>query len=1191
MNNELITVSSRLMQNYHVGHPVAAGTQIATFKNRAGQVEVLSIGEDFNLYNVYPDTSSDTAWSIMKVELPEGVQATEVAAGYFGEAKGPGAIVQTEKNNQDPNYLPIPVVALFREGGPGTPFTVMKIAKGESIIDNYPPPPAGTLTLRSHQLISDHTMLAYTFTSPIAPTNRLSYQVTLKVEQGKVTGARASYYSIFFVAKDWTVMDYRYAQGKYPPILPVSVYTSDQAKAVEFLPLVTNDGGIFSKVGESECLKVSPTGLENIVFAVRADDKSIVYMRSEDKNIGVNLKVSGNTQVKEIAGTTNFIGRPQVFAIGEDGYLYQAENTGKDEKKWSGFNLIQNLFTFTTLSVTKSGDGVPIVFATSTEDKLYRIYQDPKTTKWFTTEIQYEEKIKEERKIREFNSFSTEVTVFDKKGLLRPGAKVKIWSSSNQNLIINGKGHIMRTNVPVEVKANGAGIVTLISKTYDISTSLLHVSTEYMDDDKGVGIQANGYLSDEFATVTDVDLLEAQGANGPLLKGKFRDPSAVKSMAEALNSSMDSITATAKVYGKKNHGNYSRVVSGAHCHHANAEAFGQPQLIRFGAMAPPSWELSFNEDGLPVYTRHTSKSARALITQSNELHPDIELFLGGSVDWGGLWQMIKNGVCKLVSIVVDPIIDAISTAVHVLIDGVKYVWNGIVTLVEQVFQSVAAFFHRVEVFFDDLLHWLGTIFNWESILRTKDAAVHTINEMLKFMEESTLLIKKRYIDDNINTFGEQLQKIIEDYQETLLPGETIGEIGSKGTANPDTQIENKVESNLIANGYINNHKNADHNFMPVISGLENVIASANALSESFSSSDSFENAKHYFDQIKDKPDQFLQLAMTSLLELMKGIALWALKKIQGFLDDIFDAIASIIHSIREFINNPFYIPLVSEIYEFVTGEQNLPFRYIDLIAIMVAAPGTIVYTIAKKEPPFTDTQALNSFKAYFTAEMLQQKSGLIPPGKKFTRELAEPPSNVASVFNCLSGINYLLLMLFKPVVDTAAIMEEATELGELDPIALRGLSIAECTLNILGLVFSFPWAVEPETGDPQCPEPSDPKSAEFQAQIWTLELAGDGLMDFFFVLVKPEGKVESIFTSIWGAIQLGLYCKLTVDDPERGPNIAKTIPNLLAIGRPITARISGHGADVPVLVAGIAIMGIVDFASNLTMSIYSFKQM
>jgi hypothetical protein len=62
--DEQLLVTSKLMQHYRVFSPISAGKSIQAITDGAGNVQLISLGNDGGLYNLWPDPSSDTGWQI-----------------------------------------------------------------------------------------------------------------------------------------------------------------------------------------------------------------------------------------------------------------------------------------------------------------------------------------------------------------------------------------------------------------------------------------------------------------------------------------------------------------------------------------------------------------------------------------------------------------------------------------------------------------------------------------------------------------------------------------------------------------------------------------------------------------------------------------------------------------------------------------------------------------------------------------------------------------------------------------------------------------------------------------------------------------------------------------------------------------------------------------------------------------------
>ncbi|MFA9378836.1 MAG: hypothetical protein ACERKZ_19130 [Lachnotalea sp.] len=119
---------------------------------------------------------------------------------------------------------------------------------------------------------------------------------------------------------------------------------------------------------------------------------------------------------------------------------------------------------------------------------------------------------------------------------------------------------------------------------------------------------------------------------------------------------------------------------------------------------------------------------------------DGELFLRKN----GLFKKIKSKVSAVMKAAAKKIIEVTKTvivkvknAVHHVIqfvkDGVAYFIEEIVKLASQVADAITIIFIRIEVFFQDLMEFIGYILNWSDI---KDAS-HYIGELYNEMRKTT----------------------------------------------------------------------------------------------------------------------------------------------------------------------------------------------------------------------------------------------------------------------------------------------------------------------------------------------------------------------------------------------------------------------------------------------------------------------
>ena len=156
-----------------------------------------------------------------------------------------------------------------------------------------------------------------------------------------------------------------------------------------------------------------------------------------------------------------------------------------------------------------------------------------------------------------------------------------------------------------------------------------------------------------------------------------------------------------------------------------------PPPTRPPGQAPStSWRFDF-APGAPAFTV-LGPAERAAVAAEHATLPRLELFLGFNLSWGDVFDAITSGVASLVSAVADVVGSVVDAALTLVIDGVKYVYNAVVNAVEQALDLIEEMFKTVVDSFDQLYRWIGFIFNWGDIQRSKDAIKYLANQSIDY---------------------------------------------------------------------------------------------------------------------------------------------------------------------------------------------------------------------------------------------------------------------------------------------------------------------------------------------------------------------------------------------------------------------------------------------------------------------------
>ncbi len=146
------------------------------------------------------------------------------------------------------------------------------------------------------------------------------------------------------------------------------------------------------------------------------------------------------------------------------------------------------------------------------------------------------------------------------------------------------------------------------------------------------------------------------------------------------------------------------------------------------------------------------------------------------------------------------------------------------------------------------------------------------------------------------------------------------------------------------------------------------------------------------------------MMISGVLSLVEGVALTLIKAVQTVVDLLFEILIAIIRLVRKALNAAWNIPFVSDLYKRVTGSE---LTAIDLVAMIVAIPGTVFHKLVIGAAPFPTEQDVEAFKGQFTGPALLSAMGITPPGSAAVEAVAFPQPLVQTM-NALNAANIFI---------------------------------------------------------------------------------------------------------------------------------------------------------------------------------------
>ncbi len=556
--------------------------------------------------------------------------------------------------------------------------------------------------------------------------------------------------------------------------------------------------------------------------------------------------------------------------------------------------------------------------------------------------------------VEEFFAYSTDVTVKDRTGAPLKNIGLKITSSSPTQIIVNNRTYIINKDKAADVQTDTLGMLNIIQPAETLGAAALQIEVPEHQLNTPLALrQWDANVLPKLKTMTTAAALCNERVNGAyLLPDEYRNnPKKAEELAAHLTSCVNlledpgrAIAAGRGVAQAQYHAGFGAVPPGsaARLSAINFSADSSPAEINFPAAEAP--HLPHNE------SLHTSTSERPWDSSLKD-------FLIATAEEGiKFLQMKFHHDDKFIKLLVKSVIA-----------GVEVVAEFIIKELNDLLDTVAAIFSTAGVVLETAQQWLGYIFDWEDILRTKNALVHAMDQVLIFSERSVQQIKdmtkKQFANwqANINTGFDSLEEKIKG---------GLGSVFDPQASQTTPQMSEAVSNNFMYRSLIDNMDNGTSEPPPVVdninkNSLENVFDTMGQ-----GASDITNKVQEHVGKINTS-DKIYEIALSKLFKFLKQVASGVLTGVETVITTLMDLLQGALRGINDLLSAEWNIPFVSAFYKSKTG-SNLSAK--DLIALMVAIPATAAWKVIHSKAIFKDDEELEKFKRGYTWENIKKFS-------------------------------------------------------------------------------------------------------------------------------------------------------------------------------------------------------------------------
>ncbi|MCA1299343.1 hypothetical protein [Stappia indica] len=1144
--------STKYMETFQLFRPALGGTDISTFANKAGNLDLYTIGTNDEVFRLRRGEGAEAPYH----ELDLNITGRQL---YLYTSSNEGS--------DTPNILTLGGNGRLRlaEYKPGTGSYFQQETspeKATEAIRQFKGARGATGNIYVNVMLdvpgTDYGLLANNFFKP--GSNDWAGPVWAPVMGPGGTQAEVK---AIAVVENSTVQSAIFAIGRDNEVLFSE--TSDRTSSLRVL-------------GPKKATALSVVVDQDdrlAIFAVEKDSGKLLLKREKKYQAGtikqfddwIYVDPGQTVALTSVYASQCFNDLLQVFGIGTDGRLWRAAEVPGSGRRadpvWNTLFPLGNEIPTdpgseaTIFTLGRDLAGYAEAYTVSAGGDLTRFWQSSTTQQWFEESI---ELFRGDNEMVPVQTHALELVVLDDGGMPASFVPVSIQASSLVTLFVDGRSYRCSQLNRVMVETGPNGKVVIYQKANALAAATLYVETPSTLAGSPLVVEPNRQLQAKLGALTVDEIKNAKDASGAyLLPAEYRS-------SDEYAQSLQKITEASMQIAAQDEAGGGDKISFLFVSRRNAARGFNPRL-NLAALEGTSWAIDFTS-GFPQYVPMTSAEvAEWKSSRLKAMGADVGGFLG--IGWGDVWNGIKNFVGDVVDKLTRIVVEVVEGIGRVLFEIGGKVFEAIIEFAQQAFDFVQGVWNWLKVKLEQLFEWLAFLFNIGDFVRTAEAVRHSVDVLLDFTVDGVETVKQTILS-GIDTMKDNLQATVDDFLKELNKQDnpTFDQFSSQ---QPMTEEQSyQMEHNLFANAYEQNGGQAGERGATTVSlmtssalssSLEGLLKMLEDLANDFQygeGKEAFNEAIEYFTAIGDDPNNALNLLMSGIVKVMESVALYALDAAKTVIATLMDLIKEVVESFRDLLFAEWEIPVLSQLYKFFTG-KSLSIRVIDIAAYLVAIPGTLIYKLATGKAPFPDQAALDAYKDYVTVDWIKSKFG-IPTSRKVVYN-----STLETVVACVSLGVYSGAMFVRIFTDTLTGVFSATALVKPDtptkiPDGMKnyvgkwtpggkllagGVSVL---MRYVTTIFTMPWLIRPGAPAPSCPA-GDPG---FAGTIWICQVIA-GPTRGLLVLKLPAGRARvytgELTITLWGWANFGMvvwnYCASPKKDTVATLGLARALCNII----------------------------------------------
>jgi hypothetical protein len=628
--------------------------------------------------------------------------------------------------------------------------------------------------------------------------------------------------------------------------------------------------------------------------------------------------------------------RTAVWGLDPQGNLFYVTcpaGSEADPTAWSiPIPLVVGVEGFAFFLNLKAGNN--ILFAHLNGQNLIQLSQDPVTTDWLQRSILLPSTNPND--IAVYNSFTTHIQVTDDNGVGALNTAVAVTATSPVSVYLNDVYYRLSTTVAVNVATDATGVLTVVQETQSLAGVCFQIALS-----DGSGVKAD--INPMSKAMTILSKIQSGSDLGSV---KVTNADSTQQSLVPTSVSSDDKEAAAKSLVQ-----FVKINAGLPQNGSRQTPAGAAANV---STVPQIWGVSFGSGGLEYHEGEDTAQHFGLRTvvarpalaagaspALGSIDSDIEVAAGDFFRWAR----------KAYDDVDSFVVQEAEGFYHFFATIGGKVYDALLDCIDAVVHAVEFVFNKIKVFLEDLIKWLGFLFEWGDILRTHGVLKNILNQYLaqciNNMENARARLQNTFTD--VEKYIDAWAGIPDNIPPSLS-GANLNSSSSTASSN-SVPGQNSPQSNWGMHHLKSNAANGSTTAQPNKGIVGDIVAVIQPLV------DALEREKEVFQAAfgsfkSDIIDKIHELSFAELIKAVVAIIADALlESIENVLLAAIDVLIALSEGVMDALNATIEIPVISWLYKKFVGDLSL----LDLTCLVSAIPVTVGYKlITNGTAPFPD---------------------------------------------------------------------------------------------------------------------------------------------------------------------------------------------------------------------------------------------